>query len=402
MRFKAVIVALFLVSEAHAGAVNGTFNGSYECNGTTASLSLAISDITDPVTAVFSFTNQDAAGGYTMQGSFDPTSGELMLAPAQWIHQPIGYVAVGLVAVLEGDRLFGTIDHPQCGALSLQRLAVAPGQPDDPQALAPAPEETGPGAENGGFVPPPGSPLAPFAEIAAANPSSVPGNAAYPFLGNWIIDIPGGAGIWTKNVELDFIRQIEKTTWTMDFNISASNAGVLQINQDGTYRIYWLTGRWTGTWAANADDRFPGSIHLKHPTAADDDWIVFLDDEGRIQAREYPYGGLAYNVLRPIESAALAEYLLAEKDATSLLGDWTLYTPGTSDETGYVSLGQDGSYRLTDTLLDREATGQWRREEDMLVLVGGYWGDGDAYVKFGDPGQIVVISGGSEWHGLRE
>lgn len=399
MKYRIALLALLASGPALAGPVNGTFNGTYDCGGTSMSLSLSVSDMTDPVTAIFSFTNQgDAAGAFTMSGRFDAAESRLTLVPGQWLHQPDGYVAVGLTAVLDGDVLRGRIDNPACGALRLSRNGAAPA-PDpvpqadpEPTALSGAANEPAPAIAEG-------SPLAPFARQAAANPASVPGTPAYPFPGNWIIDIPGGSGIWSKEVERDYIRQIETTTWTMEHGIGAKGAGVLQIDPAGTYRISWLTGRWSGGWSANPDDRFPGSLLLKHPANDHDDWIMFLDEEGRVQARKYPYGGLDYNLLRPVESSALAEYLLAEKDPSSLVGEWALLTPGTVDETGSLSLAADGTYRLADTLMERESTGRWSRKEDMLVLSGGAWGEGDAYAKFGEPGRIVVIAGGSEWDG---
>lgn len=109
--------------------------------------------------------------------------------------------------------------------------------------------------------------------------------------------------------------------------------------------------------------------------------------------------GLGAMRLHPVRIAALAEYELAVKEAASLTGEWVLRIEGEDWEAGSLRLMQDGSYALTDTLMNREARGAWVSEGEHLVLRGGYWGEGDAYVKHGAPGQVTVIAGGSEWVG---
>lgn len=271
------------------------------------------------------------------------------------------------------------------GRFAVQRVAQAPVHPVATGVVIPA-----------------DSPLGPFEDLARANPASVPGSEGFPYVGNWAIDIPGGHGIWHVEREVDIVRQIVTTTHTMTFGVGASGAGALQVSADGRYRIAWLTGKWEGTWTANPDPAFPNSILLQHPSDAQDNWIVFRNANGEMEARKYPYSGLSADRMHPIQTAALAEYMLASLDPTSLAGEWILYGDSSlAFSEGTLSVTTDGHYHLVDELMHREAAGEWRVNGEYLVLVGGRWGEGDAALKFGEPGRAVIVAGGSEWVGVR-
>ena len=398
MRSTVMFAALAAsISGAVAAPGEGTWTGSYDCNGIVRELMLDVGATKDGgVRAVFAFSGGGVAGAYSMTGHIDPATNTVVLDPEAWISQPDGYAMVGLDGVLADGRIVGRVEADGCGVFEVTRQGDAPS--GDPAS-----------AQNGGLAPTAssapdfaGSALEPFAKAASANPAAIPGQPSYPYVGNWAIDIPGGAGIWTKQTEIDWARQLAITTHELTIRPAASNAGALQIAPDGTYRMAWLTGKWQGRWERNADPRFPNSVLLHHPTNAEDDWIVFRNDAGDMEARDYPYMGLAADRMHPIETAALAEYLLAVQDALALVGEWVLYPPyDLTDAQGSLSVGEDGRYRLEDDLMNRSSDGRWQQGDELLKLLGGTWGEGDAYLKFGAPGQATVIAGGSEWVAIR-
>ena len=89
-------------------SIAGTWDGTYKCAQGSTGLHLTVDAISasGAVTAVFGFFSLPPgsnvfSGSFTMQGTFDPTSGRAVFQPSGWLSQPDGFVSVGLDGTLE-------------------------------------------------------------------------------------------------------------------------------------------------------------------------------------------------------------------------------------------------------------------------------------------------------------
>lgn len=137
-----LLLALLTVLPLRAGAANffavtGSWAGWYNCAQGATALELDIS-VSSPqsVQALFYFHGLPQhpaapAGCFLMLGTVNATTGEVKLAPEQWLSRPFGYVSVALNGQLDGqNRLSGSIFGPGCSNFLLMRQAA-------PQAPAP-------------------------------------------------------------------------------------------------------------------------------------------------------------------------------------------------------------------------------------------------------------------------
>ena len=119
-------VAVRVVPREHAQ--RSVWIGEYLCTQGLTSLALTIETRGETATAVFAFGPVDSNpllpnGSYRMTGTMLEANGVVTyrLDPEVWIDQPFGYVMVGLVARVEGDRLIGRIVHEGCDGLLARR-----------------------------------------------------------------------------------------------------------------------------------------------------------------------------------------------------------------------------------------------------------------------------------------
>jgi len=129
---RLAFVALVLASTAATGQqVTATWVGHYTCPQGNTAVNLTIIEAKPGVlNAWFHFQappdNPDVPTGcYTMTGRYDAASRHVTLEPGGWLHQPLGYVMVGLEGEISADgaALSGEIDHPMCGAFATTRRA---------------------------------------------------------------------------------------------------------------------------------------------------------------------------------------------------------------------------------------------------------------------------------------
>lgn len=130
----------------HADGANGpvgNWRGTYTCaQGLTAlDLSVSARDFIR-VRALFHFSAVASnprvpEGCFEMQGTFDPATRHIKLAPGDWIMQPPGYVTVGLDGYLNasGTRMTGHVtDMAACTSFALRLASLKPITPEVCQA----------------------------------------------------------------------------------------------------------------------------------------------------------------------------------------------------------------------------------------------------------------------------
>ena len=123
-----VVALLALTGSAVAGPNGpaGTYTGTYECAQGPTALSLSITSAPDrSLTAMFHFYGlasnpQFPEGCFSMRGSYDPSSGAVLLYAGAWLLRPHNFVSVDLRGQLAGDTLTGIVVHSGCGSFSLR------------------------------------------------------------------------------------------------------------------------------------------------------------------------------------------------------------------------------------------------------------------------------------------
>lgn len=121
-------------AQGEAGAVTGTWEGTYTCAQGLTALNLTIREApgsNNVLEATFSFSphssNPDAeTGSFSMRGSY--SGGQLQLFAGEWIDQPAGYETVDLRADVGSDnpaQIDGEVvdSTDACGTFSVQRTA---------------------------------------------------------------------------------------------------------------------------------------------------------------------------------------------------------------------------------------------------------------------------------------
>ena len=130
MRKRAGMLAACLVAAgpATAGALDGTWVGSYRCAQGVTPLELFVSSDDDGTpTAYFHFgagRSNLPEGCFTMQGSV--AKGRVSFTAGSWRTQPLGYVTVDLNGAVTGQRYSGTVTGPGCGTFSVERRDLTP------------------------------------------------------------------------------------------------------------------------------------------------------------------------------------------------------------------------------------------------------------------------------------
>ncbi len=133
MRRLALLALLLGGTAASAQQVSATWVGHYTCPQGNTAVNLTISEVKPGVlNAWFHFQAPPdnpfvPTGCYTMTGHYEAASRHVALAPGGWLHQPDGYVMVGLDGEVSADGLAleGSIDHPACGSFTTVRRAGA-------------------------------------------------------------------------------------------------------------------------------------------------------------------------------------------------------------------------------------------------------------------------------------
>ncbi|MBR0653638.1 hypothetical protein [Plastoroseomonas arctica] len=131
MRRLAFLALLLASSAATAQQVSATWVGHYTCpQGNTAVNLTIIEPKPGVLNAWFHFQAPPdnpfvPTGCYTMTGTYDAASRHVRLDPGAWLHQPFGYVMVGLDGEVspDGTTFEGQIDHPACGDFATSRRA---------------------------------------------------------------------------------------------------------------------------------------------------------------------------------------------------------------------------------------------------------------------------------------
>ena len=91
--------------------VAGIWDGTYRCSQGLTALHLVVDAASDgTLTAVFDFSGLPSgsmvpSGSFRMQGTFDPSTGRVVLQPRAWSLQPPGFVMVGLNGLLECSNM---------------------------------------------------------------------------------------------------------------------------------------------------------------------------------------------------------------------------------------------------------------------------------------------------------
>ncbi len=130
MRRRVPIIAAYLVlaGPAVAGALDGTWVGSYRCAQGVTPLSLFISTDDDGTpTAYFHFgagSGNLPEGCFTMQGAV--AKDRVSFTAGSWRTRPPGYVTVDLNGSVTGQRYSGTVKGPGCGTFSVDRRDLTP------------------------------------------------------------------------------------------------------------------------------------------------------------------------------------------------------------------------------------------------------------------------------------
>lgn len=112
-----------------ATAMSGDWEGSYTCGQGLTGLDLTIqsSGTTNALKAVSTFYplpgTHAPVGVYDMTGTYHSAS-RIVLNFSRWIHQPPGYVPVGLVGALSGGKFSGTVTG--CSTFSVQKQTDHP------------------------------------------------------------------------------------------------------------------------------------------------------------------------------------------------------------------------------------------------------------------------------------
>ncbi len=101
-----------------------TWNGSYQCGGT-STLALHITHVSgNSVSATFDFkSGSGKAGIFNMSGTFTPATHHLALNAGSWIKQPPGFVSVNLDGNVAPDNhgYAGRVIGPGCSTFSIRR-----------------------------------------------------------------------------------------------------------------------------------------------------------------------------------------------------------------------------------------------------------------------------------------
>ena len=101
-----------------------TWNGSYQCGGT-STLALHITHVSgNSVSATFDFkAGSGKAGIFNMSGTFTPATHHLALNAGSWIKQPPGFVTVNLDGNVGPDNhgYAGRVIGPGCSSFSIRR-----------------------------------------------------------------------------------------------------------------------------------------------------------------------------------------------------------------------------------------------------------------------------------------
>ena len=101
-----------------------TWNGSYQCGGT-STLALHITHVSgNSVSATFDFKSSGGkAGIFNMSGTFTPATHHLALNAGSWIKQPPGFVSVNLDGTVAPDNhaFAGRVIGPGCSTFSIRR-----------------------------------------------------------------------------------------------------------------------------------------------------------------------------------------------------------------------------------------------------------------------------------------
>lgn len=126
-------LALWLVATAPSGArsegLKGTWSGEYVCNQGLTGVTLTITK-GDPknVRALFHFYEAPSNPGvpqgcFEMDGTLEPSSGELRLEGGRWLLQPPGYVVVDFIGRLDvaTGRFEGRVEGYNCTTFRLVR-----------------------------------------------------------------------------------------------------------------------------------------------------------------------------------------------------------------------------------------------------------------------------------------
>ena len=101
-----------------------TWNGSYQCGGS-STLALHITHVSgNSVSATFDFKSSSGkAGSFNMSGTFTPVTHHLALNAGSWIKQPPGFVSVNLDGTVAPDNhaYAGRVIGPGCSSFSVRR-----------------------------------------------------------------------------------------------------------------------------------------------------------------------------------------------------------------------------------------------------------------------------------------
>lgn len=98
------------------------FEGSYKCGSSRTNLTIEITSVVAAqVESIFEFKYKRTRGRFSLVGSYDSSTGKLVLKPNKWIDRPSGYSMVGMTGLLSGDGTVyeGRIDYRGCGAFKV-------------------------------------------------------------------------------------------------------------------------------------------------------------------------------------------------------------------------------------------------------------------------------------------
>ena len=128
IRVGVVAACLALSGPATAGALDGTWIGSYRCAQGITPLELFVSTDDDGTpTAYFHFgagSGNIPEGCFTMQGAV--AKDRVSFTAGTWRTRPAGYVTVDLNGAVTGQRYAGAVKGPGCSTFAVERHDLAP------------------------------------------------------------------------------------------------------------------------------------------------------------------------------------------------------------------------------------------------------------------------------------
>ncbi len=116
-------------AQQSAAALNGVFNGTYNCGQGSTDLKLSLVVTGTQISALFTFYLPAGTGkqGYTysLHGQFVPQTEKFSLVPVRWeTEHPANFSMVGLDGVFDSNTLTGTVLGSGCSTFRVERNQV--------------------------------------------------------------------------------------------------------------------------------------------------------------------------------------------------------------------------------------------------------------------------------------